>query len=209
VILPCFRAAALVGAAGLLLGPATAWSRPPGMAVYGGIYGGYYPGFYSNGFSMYGPPVPTYGPVAGSFGGSDQRFYNYYPGFGLNVPLNRSYPPGGSYRTPPPPLPTGLPSMFYPTPQLTYPAPIVVEVIVPDAAAEVVFDGTATDQAGTSRRFQSPPLPMGKTYQYEVRARWQENGAEQGRTRIIPVQAGQRVVVDFTQAEGLALQPAP
>lgn len=205
MILPRYPAAAIVGAVGLLLSPLVANARPPGPAVYVGVYGGYYPGFYSNGFSMYGPPVPTYGPVAGSFGGSDQRFYGYYPGFGLTVPLNRSYPPGGYYRSPPPPLPTGLPSMFHPVPQLTYPAPVVVEVIVPDAAAEVVFDGTATDQTGTTRRFQSPPVATGKTYNYEVQAHWQENGEVKSQTRTVPVQAGQRIVVDFTRPEAVAL----
>ena len=46
---------------------------------YGGFYPYYgYDGFYSNGFSMYGPPVPTYGPVPGYFGGGDQRLNNYY-----------------------------------------------------------------------------------------------------------------------------------
>src|SRR5437763_3567537 len=66
---------------------------------YGYGYGfGYFPGAYgsvwSNGFSLYGPPVPTYGPVPGAFGGSDQRLDVYPPGFafpsiGIVVPLNR------------------------------------------------------------------------------------------------------------------------
>src|SRR5436853_568690 len=56
--------------------------RPSGP--YGGYYPGYlgvfpggYNGFWSNGFSMYGPPVPTYGTVAGTFGGGDQRLSNF------------------------------------------------------------------------------------------------------------------------------------
>src|SRR5262245_55080552 len=51
---------------------------------YGGYYPGYlgvfpggYNGFWSNGFSMYGPPVPTYGIVPGTFGGADQRLSNF------------------------------------------------------------------------------------------------------------------------------------
>src|SRR5262245_40629173 len=40
---------------------------------YLGVYPGGYNGFWSNGFSMYGPPVPTYGSVPGYFGGVDQR----------------------------------------------------------------------------------------------------------------------------------------
>src|SRR5947209_1191454 len=66
---------------------------------YGYGYGfGYFPGAYgsvwSNGFSLYGPPVPTYGPVPGPFGGPDQRLDVYPPGIalpsiGIVVPLNR------------------------------------------------------------------------------------------------------------------------
>ncbi len=41
----------------------------------------YYPGaigsFWSNGLTLYGPPVPTQGPVPGSFGGSDARNLYY------------------------------------------------------------------------------------------------------------------------------------
>ena len=63
-----------------------AGSPPPGFAMirpfpyYSYGYFGYYPSAFgsqwSNGYSLYGPPVPTYGPVAGAFGGSDQRL-NY------------------------------------------------------------------------------------------------------------------------------------
>src|SRR5436190_23532347 len=52
--------------------------RPYGL--YGGYYPGYlgvypgaYNGFWSNGLSLYGPPVPTYVTVPGTFGGADQR----------------------------------------------------------------------------------------------------------------------------------------
>ncbi|HEY8504644.1 MAG TPA: hypothetical protein VIL46_08680, partial [Gemmataceae bacterium] len=48
----------------------------PGGYYFGphpGVYLGHYDGFYGNGFSMYGPPVPTAGPIPGYFGGSNQR----------------------------------------------------------------------------------------------------------------------------------------
>src|SRR5262245_54015008 len=56
-----------------------AWPRYPfGTYPYG--YLGYFPsqynGFYTNGFSAYGPPVPTYGIVPGTFGASDYRLNN-------------------------------------------------------------------------------------------------------------------------------------
>src|SRR6266446_4839680 len=48
-----------------------------GWNGYLGIFPGSYNGFWSNGFSQYGPPVPTYGSVPGVFGGSDQRLSNF------------------------------------------------------------------------------------------------------------------------------------
>src|SRR5688500_2454529 len=44
---------------------------------YLGYFPGAYQGFWSNGFSLYGPPVPTYGTVPGYFGGADQRLSNF------------------------------------------------------------------------------------------------------------------------------------
>ncbi len=44
-----------------------------------------YPGFYGNGFSKYGPPVPTYGPIPGVFGGSDQKNYGFIPTWGYGL----------------------------------------------------------------------------------------------------------------------------
>jgi hypothetical protein len=87
-----------IGIVGTPGGPAFGYSGV-GVAVPYGAYRG----FWSNGYSLYGPPVPTYGIVPGTFGGSDQRLYPLPPmWFGgptfLAVP-----PPIG-----PPPMPPGI-----------------------------------------------------------------------------------------------------
>lgn len=54
----------------------------PGLWGYPFFFSGAYGGFWLNGNSLYGPPVPTYGPVPGSFGGGDaQRLYYGNGGF--------------------------------------------------------------------------------------------------------------------------------
>jgi uncharacterized protein (TIGR03000 family) len=189
---------------------------PRWSGVYPGFYGGYFPGFYSNGFSMYGPPVPTYGPVPGTFGGSDQRMFTYDPslyprGYGYR-PLaaaprpsrapSWSNPPRQRNDDPAPelaPAPKPLPSV-----RRNGAAPVVVEVVIPEANATVVIDGQATQQSGARRRFESPALPSGKMFEYEVRARWQANGQAVVQTRTVEVRAGERVVVDLTQPEPAA-----
>jgi hypothetical protein len=69
----------------------------------------YYPGavgsFWSNGLSLYGPPVPTQGPIPGSFGGGDARqLYYGNSGYGLFW-LPRSSGVYGAARDFAPPVP--------------------------------------------------------------------------------------------------------
>jgi uncharacterized protein (TIGR03000 family) len=65
----------------------------------------------------------------------------------------------------------------------------------PDAA--IWFDGTKTASTGSVREYQSPPLPPGNRYSYEVRARWNENGHEVTQTQKVEVTARAHVNVDF------------
>jgi uncharacterized protein (TIGR03000 family) len=78
--------------------------------------------------------------------------------------------------------------------------PVQVNVQVPSTDAQVWFDGTATRQQGAYRTYQSPALPEGNTYSYEVRVRWMENGNAREETRTIRFRAGQSVTVDFTRS---------
>ena len=71
-------------------------------------------------------------------------------------------------------------------------------MVAPTADAQVFFNGVLTQQQGTERAFVSPPLAPGKSYQYQIEARWTENGQTVDQTRSVPVTAGQAAVVDFT-----------
>src|SRR5262249_60597035 len=85
-----------------------------------------------------------------------------------------------------------------PLPELTAPDnTVTIEVRVPDPEATVWIDGYKTTQRGTSRQFVSPPLTPGKTFRYEVRAEWTQNGKKVEQTQTVPVAAGHRVAVDF------------
>jgi uncharacterized protein (TIGR03000 family) len=65
------------------------------------------------------------------------------------------------------------------------------------AGAEIWIDGTKTTSTGTVRQFQSPPLTPGQPYNYEIRARWSENGHEVTQTQKVEVTAGGHVNVTF------------
>ena len=71
-----------------------------------------------------------------------------------------------------------------------------ITVLVP-ADAEVFFDGEPTVQKGAERRFVSPPLAVGKKYNYNVVARWKEGDKAVEQTRQVEVTGGAAVRVDF------------
>src|SRR5438876_4206298 len=152
-----------------------------GYPGFGYPYGafGYYPGAYSsswsNGFCLYGPPVPTYGTVPGAFGGADQRLGNFqygnigiYNGAGIGLgasgaggagPRRRHYAGDGFAAGQ---VGTSTPAT----------GQAIIEVRVPVASAEVFFEGVNTRQQGEKRVFLSPTLQGGLTYHYKVTAKW-------------------------------------
>jgi uncharacterized protein (TIGR03000 family) len=73
-----------------------------------------------------------------------------------------------------------------------------VKVTLPDAGAQVWFEGQLTQQRGTQRGFVSPRLGPGQEYVYDVRARWTENGRAVEQTRTVRVRADGVATVDFT-----------
>ena len=181
-----------------------------GSAQVGGAYIGFYPfyaprGFYTNGFSMYGPPVPTYAPVPGMFGGSDQRLLNFWTPADWDRTRPRNYGPNDyvypGTRPSNPGKPDAEPDLLPAPRPLPANAAAQFEVRLPSATAEVTFDGDPTRQNGSTRLFESPPLPRGQSFTYEVKANWRENGQEFTRSRSVTVQGGKRAVVDFTQPE--------
>lgn len=210
-------------------GPFVGYAGPPGTSVgvfagvgapYGGFgypgfgYGGLgYPGFlrysgragssWSNGLSLYGPPVPVYGPVPGVFGNDDlvrQWRSTLAPGFagygwvGIYAASPRPRFPTVSTRPVVEGVSTGPAA---PVPAEKAGGCLILSVKVPQPAAEVTVDGRKTSQTGTDRIFESPPLEAGKAYAYTVTARWVERGQVVEVSRSVTGVAGEVVRVDF------------
>jgi uncharacterized protein (TIGR03000 family) len=207
----------LLGTVALLLVPATAPAQMLRNYQFGGFRGGYYgysPGFYygtmpgSYGYGgyyspyswNYPPGYTTYG--SGSYPNYARGNYNWggytYPNsaatdFYYNTPsMGSSY--GAGY-----PYDMGSSYAYGARAGGTRDA-AVLNVRLPDANAEVFVDGKATRQRGTWREFESPPLDPAKSYSYEVRAVWTENGKQVERTKTVPVKANGVATVDFTPA---------
>lgn len=79
-----------------------------------------------------------------------------------------------------------------------------VAVAVPHPAAELFVDGVRTAQTGTARVFESPDLPAGGEYRYELVARWAEAGGPVERRRVVAGKPGEVVRVDFGGPEVVA-----
>lgn len=162
-----------------------------------GVYPAYYPGFYGNGLSLYGPPVPTYRPIPGVFGGGDSQYFGlpplYRPGF-----YNFAYVPLSK----PAPLPAAIadapPIEVLPAPAAKA-GPLEVEVRVPRADAKVFIDGVESKGEGRVRPFATPELEAGQEARYEIRVEWTVGGLTTTHTKTITGRAGGRVVVDIRE----------
>jgi uncharacterized protein (TIGR03000 family) len=76
--------------------------------------------------------------------------------------------------------------------------PGTVTVLVPSAEAQVWFEDTALPQTGKERTFNTPPLADGKSYNYNVKAKWTNDaGKAVEKTLPVSVRAGQTSTVDF------------
>lgn len=191
------------------LGPLPGWSYPglpPGGPYVTYPWGPYYgwPGFlgatgsfWTNGLSLYGPPIPVYGPIPGVMGNRELvEQWNQHPGIfqfgwvGLYAASPRPKPATVNVWPRVEPLPPG------PTPAGP-PACLILSVKVPQPGAEVYVAGVKTAQTGTDRTYESPPLETGKEYQYELTARWLERGVTVERTKVVTGKPGEVVRVDF------------
>lgn len=76
-------------------------------------------------------------------------------------------------------------------------APARLQVRLPAPDAMVWFGESRTTQTGLVREFESPVLTAGRTYTYDIKARWTEGGKEIEQTQSVSVQAGQGVAVVF------------
>jgi uncharacterized protein (TIGR03000 family) len=73
---------------------------------------------------------------------------------------------------------------------------VLLSVRVPENAT-VWINGDEATQTGSRREFTSSGHTPGKTYTYTIRARWEEGGKTVDRTQKVPVQGGERRVIDF------------
>jgi len=78
--------------------------------------------------------------------------------------------------------------------------PGYIRVQVPDAGAKVFIDGGATQSAGISRLYMTPPFPSSTRYTYHVKVTWMEEGHEVALNQEVVVHSGETSVVDFTDA---------
>jgi uncharacterized protein (TIGR03000 family) len=175
--------------AGVLWSPSSASARPRGggggRAYYGGGYGygygGYRPGgYYGSGYGYgygYGRPAYYYG-----------RPYYYsnsdaYPDYVTTVEPSTLISSTSSYRADAP---------------ADDRASITVQI--PADSADIWIQGEQSTQTQSRQAYLSPPLTPGKTYYYEVRARWRERDRTRDETRNFAIVPGRPVVVDFTRA---------
>jgi len=162
---------------------------------YGGNYGyrGYYPR-YGYGYGGFGIGLGIYDWPYDYYYGGD--YYPYYP------PYSGAFDPSlyAGYGPPPSSPPAGYyPPAYAPTTRPTQTeASAQVAVHVP-ADAKIWFEGSETSQTGTDRLFESPPIPAGKEYVYDIRAQWKDGDREVNQTRHVTVFAGDRATVDFTR----------
>ncbi|MCI0680488.1 MAG: TIGR03000 domain-containing protein [Gemmataceae bacterium] len=79
-------------------------------------------------------------------------------------------------------------------------ATATIDVRLPNPDAEIWIDGAETESRGTERRYWSPTLRAGSNYSYTITAAWSDDGEVRTIERQIPLQAGSRVLLDFTQS---------
>jgi uncharacterized protein (TIGR03000 family) len=184
--------AMLAVAAGLLVsaGPAAA-QLPSGAFSSGGFSPGFsagYPQFYGPyGFGLYPGYVGGRYSIRSMLDRGGLSGYSPYYGYDLGY-----YP----YFSP---LDYGWAGGWSATEDwIAHTGRVQITVQVP-AGAEVWVEGAKTQQTGAVRHFESPRLEAGQKYRYTIRARWKEDGRTKDETRQVPVYAGDRVTVDFTE----------
>jgi uncharacterized protein (TIGR03000 family) len=171
------------------------YSRPRYLPAqpYFGAYPLTYPGFYGNGMSMYGPPVPTYGPIPGTFGGSDYRVNQNAPFVGFPVGIYATYS-----RSRPAASRNGEPLLLDDAIRGPLDSDkLLVEVRVPLDNVIVFINDRVTKQNGLVRYFASPSLKTDENYQYTIRAVWTVNGQRNDKTMVVEGKPGERAVADF------------
>jgi hypothetical protein len=196
-----FAVLLLPGLATAQYGPVAYYPNPPGayFGFWTGPAFGYLPGAYggqwSNGYSLYGPPVPTYGSIPGYFGGADQRLSNFPDNNALFPPYGYGYGYGWGGRGVVIPLNP-------PRPEVTMMAgPGICEVHVPAADAELFVNGKKIEGRGLVRKLGTGLPPRSGTT-LELEARWTTESTIGSARRWATVRSGEVTVIDFSKPAG-------
>jgi uncharacterized protein (TIGR03000 family) len=218
----------------VLAGPAMAQSkgggiRPGGMigpgvrpAGAGSIRPAYYSTYDPFGYNYY-LNKPGNNPFVNNFHRGGTYGYGYDFGYGYNFGYGYGYTPsyypyGDDFAQPDVyqsyyPYQFALPTQPLAARPLAVPnrAPppdkAEVQIFVVDPAAEIWFNGVKMEQTGQERELLTPELTPGKSYTYEVRARWTQNGKQYERTRSITVRAGEQIGLTFAIDQQETLPP--
>jgi uncharacterized protein (TIGR03000 family) len=189
----------------------------PGTANGSGLYGplgyglGYSPFGYSGlpyggvGYGAlgygYGYPGSTYGPYSGSYlrvpavpridpGHAPPRPLPplWYPSFEPVMPDTPLMPP-------PVPPPGVEPNAPEPAPAANAGAPSATLTVRVPEGASVAFNGTASDQTGTTRVYTTPPIGPGA----EMRVSVKVTGVRNPSTVTLRLRAGEKVTLELTR----------
>ena len=88
-------------------------------------------------------------------------------------------------------------------------APATIDVTTP-ADAQLTIDGQRTVSASSHRRFITPPLEVGKAFQYALSAKFVRDGKTISVERKVLVRSGQVTFVSLDpRGEALAFAPSP
>ncbi len=75
----------------------------------------------------------------------------------------------------------------------------VMTLTTPTSDTDVEIDGKPITGIGASRTFETPPLAPGRTYRYNVVARWAPNSyTKMTRTKVVRARAGDRLKIDLS-----------
>jgi len=162
-----------------------------GRGGYGYGYGrGYGWGGYGWGGYGWGGIYPYYGYGYGYPYGYDLGTYGYagsYPSYGYDYSVPTYVYPDTSATI------TTQQSAYYAPPTGNSAA---IHLRVPSSAT-VWVDDDRTQQTGPERNFATPPLTPGKTFEYQVKAKWMKDGKPVEQTRTVKVRANETSNVDF------------
>jgi uncharacterized protein (TIGR03000 family) len=127
----------------------------------------------------------------GGYGGGDYGGYGGYGGYDLGYnPYANPYTSAYGYNAAQAAVPAA-PALGDNT--------ATIEVVLPDANAQVWINGAKMTGNGVRRTFTSDPLQPGATSTFTVKATWNEGGQPTTVERQVTVRAGGRVVVQFAK----------